>query len=219
MSSKVYQLSPPRRQAPASGLLGQDQGPPLQAREQNGIVSANTNLQAQRKRPHESPFSADQQSQFDSGPNTKRMRESDSTGDHFKPQIPDSATNQTSHQEHKTASLHSSSVGTSSTSRSKPLRKLTKVKKCAGKRRRVYQSRSKSANDESIMFECSKEIAEKLEKLFKELDQTSTSEEQNEEHAEAKKPKKKRFMRCPASRKFLCEVCSKPDCNKCNNCL
>ncbi len=206
MSPKVFKLNPPKRKA----LFNQLEGPSFEDK---------LNRLGKQKRPLEVRSIDDP----DQCPDAKRMRGLDSAKGEYAsypehkniPQFGDVLEKDGplfSQPERKPA-VHASS-GASTSNENAPLRKIKKAKKCAGQRR-VHKSSSKSNDKQcTVTFECSEEVMKSLEKVYEE-----SMVKKKEENIETKKPKEKKFVRCPSERKYLCEVCSKPDCNKCSNCL
>lgn len=200
MSPKVFELSPPKNE---SNLTAHH---PLQM---NGELTDELLFQKNLKRCRD--FCSDDE--LTSGPDVKRLHRadsSDSIASSLEPMsVPDFK------------SVDEKDGVASDNGKNIPPKRPKKVKKKAGQRKVCKRMPKSSSGLGTITFQCSMEVMQKLEELYNQVCPPSPTREDDSVEAEGKKEKEKkaRFSRCPSEKKYLCEVCSRPDCMKCNNCL
>ena len=98
---------------------------------------------------------------------------------------------------------------------SKTPRKAKKAEKKAGTRRVSKPSVKRSTMLVATMDES---VCKKIANAASKRKKTGGDSAENVKQAPKKKPRRK-FVRCQGQIKYMCSVCSKPDCGECSNCL
>lgn len=95
----------------------------------------------------------------------------------------------------------------------KSLKKVKKAEKIAGQRR---VSKPSSAKPSVLVATVDESVCEKIREASK---RRLSSDSENSSKQPSAKKSKRRFTRCQGQMKYMCGVCSIPDCGECSNCL